>query len=161
MWLLLCFFFLFFSFFFTVRIVLFAHLTHLVGCSSEKHEKCRQFKVTRSPRALTIFIWYENANRMQSNALPKYCLSFSLSPEWQNFYVSFVWDASLWVKYDTNINKMIISSRFERISFLSISRGHDFPHQNFRYPLLNSKNWLKKLASIASRDVIGFSTRAA
>ena len=48
--------FLFFFFFFTVRIVLFAHLTHPVGCSSEKHEKCRQLKVTRSPRALTIFI---------------------------------------------------------------------------------------------------------
>ena len=53
----LMFFFIFFIyFFFIVRIVLYAHLTHLVGCSSEKHEKCRQFKVTRSPRELTIFI---------------------------------------------------------------------------------------------------------
>ena len=45
-----------FVFFFTVRVVLYAHLAHLVGCSREKHEKCRRFKVTRSPRALTIFI---------------------------------------------------------------------------------------------------------
>ena len=53
----LMFFLIFFIyFFFIVRIVLYAHLTHLVGCSSEKHEKCHQFKVTRSPRELTIFI---------------------------------------------------------------------------------------------------------
>ena len=45
-----------FFIFFTVRVVLYAHLAHLVGCSREKHEKCCQFKVTRSPRALTIFI---------------------------------------------------------------------------------------------------------
>ena len=47
---------MFLFFFFTVRVVLYAHLAHLVGCSREKHEKCRRFKVTRSPRALTIFI---------------------------------------------------------------------------------------------------------
>ena len=31
--------------------------------------------------------------------------------------------------------------------------------QNFRDPPLNSKNWLKKISTISSRDVIGFSTR--
>ena len=56
---------------------------------------------------------------------------------------------------------MIVSSPFERISFLNSSRGHDFPHQNLRFPPSNSKNWPKKIRTISSRDIIGFSTQAA
>ena len=59
------------------------------------------------------------------------------------------------------MNEMIIGSPFERSSFRDISRGHDVPNHNFRYPPLNSKNWPKKISTISSRDVIGFSTRAA
>ena len=36
----------------------------------------------------------------KSNTLLKYCLPFSLSPEWQNFYVLYVRDVSLCVKYE-------------------------------------------------------------
>ena len=44
------------GFFFFYRSCCSLRSPHASFCSSEKHAKCRQFKVTRSPRELTIFI---------------------------------------------------------------------------------------------------------
>ena len=74
--------------------------------------------------------------------LSKYCLLFWLSTERPNFSVPFVRDVCLHANTNVHIDKMIITSSFQRTSFRNISYSQNLSHHNFRCPPFNLKTCL-------------------